>query len=247
MNKKYGYRKADIVFPYGLFLLIPMIVAFFMLKFPISNSEATDSVILGIFIFMWLLLFSIFLPILLWIMNNIKTVIMLNDIGILKKDMFREVLIKWNEITKIDKKYLYEGSYPRYKYTAPSDLLIYGADGKKMQIYKILRSLDGQEGITEFEKAIYERIDINKRPDTRKYERNQLRLGIAAGFLVIVVGIVFGYRPPQHGSGLLGLMIGWLGVQGTMIFMIILGCFVIASFLYKLRKSTKQLNQEQNK
>ncbi len=240
MNKRYGYRRSDIVFPYGLLLLIPIIAAFSLFKIPISNGEAKDPLMIGIFIFMWFLLFSLFFPILLWIINNIKTVIILNDSGILKKDMLREVFIKWNEIIKIEKKYLYEASYPRYRYEAPSDLLIYGVDGKKMQVYKVLHSLDGQEGIAEFEKAIYERIDINKRPDARKYQRNQLRLGIASGFLVIIVGIVFGYDPSQHGSGLLGLMTGWLGVQGTMIFMILLGCFVIAFFLYKLKKSQNE-------
>lgn len=245
MNKTYGYRKEDIIFPYGMLLLIPAIFAYFVLKFPMTEAEAHDPFMIGIFIFIWLLLASLFLPILLWILNNLKTVIVVNDIGIFKKDMFREVVIKWNEITKVDKKYLYEGSYPRYEYQAPSDLLIFASDGRKMQIYKILQSLDGcGEDIVDFEKEIYKRIDPKKQPDTTNYEKNQFRLGILGGILVIIFAVVIGYSPPRHNSGLLGLLIHRLGLRGAAIFIAFWGCMIIAYSIYKLKHFPREDEHE---
>ena len=235
MNKKYNYRRLDI-FPYGFYLLIPITAAFFPSDFSVNNLEVKSPIMMGIVIFMWLLLFLMFVLILLWILNKLKTVIVLSDTGILKKDIFRDILIRWNEISKIEKNFYFEESYPRSIYDVPGDLLIYGPDEKKVRIYKMLQSLDGQsEGIVEFEKALYERINPNIRPDATKYERKQWRLGIISGLLTVLIGVaIYIYPPPQNGHGWFLLLLKLLGLRLTVAFIVLLGIILITVFAYKL-------------
>lgn len=236
MNKKYGYRNKDIIFPYGLLLILPLIIIYVILDFTLKHFETVDVAEFRIALFISALFAIIFLAVLLWIVNNIKTVITLNDIGIIKKDMFRKVVIKWSEITKIDKKYLYEGSYSRYQNEPPSDLLIYGDDSKKIQVYKILQNLDGNgEGIVEFEKEMYKLVIFNNKYDIKKYERNQLLLGIAGGFLVIIAAIITSYSHPHYVNMLLGPISRWLGFYGAVALMILSGCFIVGFFAYRLK------------
>ncbi len=241
MEKKFGYRKADILFPYGFLLLIPVSLAYFLLHAPLK-ADAGDPFARGLYVFLWAIFALLFVPVLTWILNNIRTVIILTETGIIKKDLFGEKVIRWNEIARVDKKYLYEGSYARYRYEAPGDLVIYGANGKRMHIYKIIHGLDGSgEKIAELEQEIYKRIDVAKYPDTRGYEKNQLRLGIAAGVLVIVAALAMERNPPRDGVGLLGLLNRLLGIGGATLAMVTLGCLVILFFIHQLRNfSNKQ-------
>lgn len=201
MNKRYVYPKWRIIYPYCIILLVPAMMFYVLL---VAGTHDLSGIVRGPALVISLLYcvfaLSLFVPTLLWILNGLKTVIVLDDAGIYKKDMFREVRFRWHEIVRVDKKYLYRGDYPFYTpNTPPQDLLIQGKDERKIKVFKALRSVDSEgEGISDFERELFQRIDTDKQPRAerqRREIRHQIKSSafflLGGGVLVLIAGICF--------------------------------------------------------
>lgn len=110
MKKKFVYPKRKIIFPY-IFFLLPSVLSLLGLyelsrKYPrtIKEDWLTDAS---------LILFSlgIAVPVILWMINKIKTEIEVDERGIVYKSLFKNIAIKWHEILGIQELYLYERRY----------------------------------------------------------------------------------------------------------------------------------------
>ena len=98
MKKEYNYPLQKIIFPYALFFLIPII--FLPMLFSEFNLKDDSLIIYAVL----LLNILITVPVAVWMINNIKTVIQVDDIGINYKSLFKNIRIKWHEIARIEKK-----------------------------------------------------------------------------------------------------------------------------------------------
>lgn len=191
MNKSYVYRKWRIIGPYSAFILGAVV---FSVPLVIVGARDSSGIIRNPFYLLcWVFpLFMLVVPIL-WMWNTLKTVIVLDDAGISKKDMFREeVRFRWHEIVRVDKKKLYEGDYNRYRPEPPQDLLIQGMDGRKIKVFRALRGLDSEkEGISDFERELFQRIDISKQPSKQRqgHEKRTGLLVLVCGLLTIIACI----------------------------------------------------------
>jgi len=97
MKKKFVYPNRKIIFPY-VFFLLPSVLSLLGLyelsrKYPrtIKEDWLTDAS---------LILFSlgISVPVILWMINKIKTVIEVDERGISYKSLLKNIAIKWHEI-----------------------------------------------------------------------------------------------------------------------------------------------------
>lgn len=197
MNKRYSYPRVNR--PYWLYLLISAMA--FVVLLVMGGQDLSgfirDPVSLVFLLLCGLLVLSMCVLPLLWILwtwNDLRTIIVLDDAGIYKKDSFREVRLRWHEIVRIDKDTLYFGGYPSWTFEPPQDLLIHGIDGRKIKVFKILRSQDSEgEGISDFEKELCQQIDIDKQPKAVSHERSTALLMLICGLSAAIV-IIYNYK-----------------------------------------------------
>ena len=154
LGKQYSYPKWAIG-AYGLMILFPIAAWVFLFKTGIQN-------VFGLFVFSNIFLFAVTTAIVIWVVNLLKTKIYINDAGITYKSLYRNILIKWEDISDIKRKYL-AGGTGQYG-GPPRELEIRTRNGKTIKVLSILVAInegDIEEGIKDLESEIKKHIKID--------------------------------------------------------------------------------------
>lgn len=216
MKKEYKYPRHKIIFPYIFLLSIPFI------SIPLYLQIADISLIdenLGMKLFNLVFLLSICgiaIGTLFWMINKLKTRIMIDERGIAYKSMFKNLFIKWDQISSVERKYLFERRYPRQDLPSnmspveaeikdlfnipypqysdpPNDLIVKTKKNNTIRILHILKNSDGDD-ISELENEItnYGSISIDKieRDKISNKDKKEWRKLFFASIIMFAIGVI---------------------------------------------------------
>lgn len=158
MVKCYLYNKLLVIFTFGLLLLLPLVtgLALFVV---VGIPTTTDIRIIAGIVYLFIGVMS--LAILTWIFTVLKTRIHIDANGITSMSPFRKTAIAWKDISNIERKYIYSGSFPTGG--PPKDLEIKTNDNKKLKIFYFITNCETQdleEGIKDIESEIKKHTNI---------------------------------------------------------------------------------------
>lgn len=152
MTKLYIYSRISVILGYGmLFVAISIIGGVSLLAGGIPTTKETW--ILASFLAVFIL--TMWSSVLVWIIIVLKIKIYTDDQGIKYISPFKQHQIAWNEISEIERKYYYSGSFPTGG--PPRDMLIKTTTGKSLRVFYFLinsETMDTEEGIKDFESEI---------------------------------------------------------------------------------------------
>lgn len=237
MPKIFKYPKAKIIFPYIFLLLIPLVIMLLVLVW--DTPKNVDELIT--FSFLILILLGFMIPITLWMINNLKTEVQLDERGMRYKTLFKDVMIGWNDIVSIDRGYLYEGAYNRYNAT-PKDLYIKTKTGRPIKIFHIIESNESPtQGIDFIESEIEKHLKTAglvspaEMISEKGVRRGALKMFIG-GVCLIVFGFSFKYAASKSwgaNGGIIGTLTDVLGINGVVALFIFMGLLIIIFSMYQ--------------
>jgi hypothetical protein len=109
-----------------------------------SQTCLIAAVMYAAFLTMWI-------SILVWIIRVLRIKIYTDENGITYVSPSKQMQIKWSDITQIERKYYYSGSFPMGG--PPKDLLIRSKAGDSLKVFDFLvnsETLDDEEGNEDF-------------------------------------------------------------------------------------------------
>ena len=236
MKKQFKYPKGKIIFPYSLFFLVSIIglLGLYFLTELYSRETRADWIMdAGLLLFS----LSIAVPVTLWMLNKLKTVIEVDEEGINYKSLFKNLFIKWQEISSIEKIFSYERRYRpkkkelpesslarmifkiKYLYPddPPRDLVIKTKNKKTITVLHSLKRNDSSEkGIEDFESEIkrYTNIEFSTTDNRVKINKKTWKTIIVALICIILLSSVLSMLLGKEGTAtlllLFGILIVWM-------------------------------------
>lgn len=145
----YCYNSMNVIMNFGLFPALLTVILLFAMMIGKAKGMPVPSSILVVAV-------CFIASIVVFIVNLLKTRIILDDNYIEYKNLFSSIKAKWSEVRGIERKYIYSGGFPTGG--PPRDLQIKLSNSKHINVHYFVLNADNanwdEDGMVEFESAL---------------------------------------------------------------------------------------------